>query len=241
MRKIVTAMSALFLFSSLSFAGDDKEDLGKASKKATEMKSYTFKATIEVDGSPMPMDPIELNGTHNNDAATHVSGSIMGQDFEAYKKGEKLVTKGQDGEWTSGGGGGRGMGGGMMARAIKTPHEELKDLETKFKEIKKADAKELVGETDCTVYSGDLTDEAAKDMMPMGRGMGGMGNAEITGKGKVWVNPDGVIVKYQFDIALSLDFQGNALEITVLRTTELSKIDDTKVEVPEEVQKLFTD
>jgi hypothetical protein len=242
MRKFAVGLGALLVAAGVGFGWDDKEDLGAAAKKATEAESYTFKSTIEIEGSPMPVDPIEFEGKHHKDAATYLTGSMMGRDIELYKKGDKIVTKGMDGNWQSGGGGGGGRGGrglgGMMSGALKAPHEELKDFEKKFKEVKKGERKENVGGKECSVYSGDLTEDAAKEMIPMGR-MGGLGGAEITGSAKVWVDGDGVVRKYETVANLSIDFQGNQLELTVTRKTEISEIGSTKLEVPEEVKKLL--
>ena len=66
---------------------DDKEDLAKAGKKASEMKSFKFKMTIEMEGLPMMQGPIELSGEQEKDV-THISGEVNGNEIEAYKKGK---------------------------------------------------------------------------------------------------------------------------------------------------------
>lgn len=261
MMKLALCVGIVFVASSIALA-DDKEDLGKATKKFSEAESYTFKMTIEIEGSPMPMDPIEFEGKYKKDIASYVSGSIMGRDFEAYRNGEKIAMRNQDGDWTDapnfGGqrrpraeGEGEGEqpqrpranrgGRGGMARNLKPPHEELASFEDKIEKLKKSEKTEAVDHKDCSIYEGGLSEEAAKEMVPMGMGrmMGNMGNAEITGSAKLWVSEESVIIKYEFKSTIKVDFQGNEMEITSTRTVEVSKIGETDVKLPDEVKKLW--
>jgi hypothetical protein len=214
---------------------DDKEDLAKAAKKATEMESYKFKMTIELEGLPMVQGPIEFSGEYAK-GVSHISGEFNGQEFEAYKKGKKTANKNQEGDWVAGGKGGRG---GMNASQMKAPHEELKDAEKKFKDVKKSDKKETVNSKECSIYEGELTDEAAKDALPGGGGRMLGANAEINGKGKIFVDGDGVIQKMVLVSEIKASIQGQDLEITATRTTELHDIGKAEVKVPDDVAKLL--
>jgi len=246
--RIGIALSLVLVLSGLATA-DDKDDIAKAAKKTAESESYAFKMVTEIEGSPMPIDPIEFAGKFQKDVATSISGSIPipmqggSQDIEIYKKGDKVVTKNQNGEWQLAGAGGRGgrggMGMGQLTRNLKAPHEELADVDKKFEEIKKKDAKETADGKECTVYEGKLTEDAAKDILPggMGRMLAGMG--EIAGTAKVLIDADGVIRKYVFVSEIKASIQGNELEITTTRSVSLTDIGSTKLEVPEEVKKLL--
>ena len=237
MKARLLALGVVTVFGATAFAArfDDKEDLAKAAKKAAEVESYKFKMTIEVEGSPMPMDPIEFEGEFAK-GITHITGSVMGRDIDAYKKGKKVVTKNQDDEWTAGGG-----GGAMGAGQIKAPHEELKGSEKIFKEIKKGDKKETVDSKECTIYEGELTDDAAKEMVPGGGARMLGGAAEVSGKGKIFVDEDGVIRKYVMVSNIKASFQGQDLDITATRSIELKDVGKAEVKVPEEVEKLLAD
>jgi hypothetical protein len=224
-----------FLFIGSFGLADDKEDLANASKKATEMTSYSFSSHIEIEGGPVPMD-FEFNGKYSKETATHVQGEAMGRDFEVYKQGEKVAIK-REGEWSLESGARRG---GMREMERAVPHEELKEIDKKFKEVKKSASKERVGEKECSVYEGELSEKAVKEMIPMGRGMGAMENAEISGSAKLWIDEEGVIRKYEMSVNMNLDFQGNQLEMKILRSTELSGIGDTIVEIPSEVTSLLS-
>lgn len=231
MRRFWTGLAAVLVAGSLGFRADDRDEVGKATKKSAEAASYTFKVTLELEGGPMGNNgPIEFTGAHNKDSATHIKGELMGQEFEAYKKGEKIVTK-QNGEWQRG----RGRGGmGMMSRAVRAPHEELKEFEKRFKEIKKGDKKSIDGK-DCTPYHGPLSEDGVKDLLPMGR----MGDAELSGDAKLWIDGEGIIRRYEVNVSLSMTFQGNAIDMKISRTIDLTAIGETKVELPREVQDLF--
>lgn len=235
MRGLALGIAACFGLGTFVVA-DDKEDLAKAAQKAAEMESYAFTMKLEIEGFPMPMDPMEFSGKYQKDVATYVTGSVpmMGGDFEAYRKGKKAAFKGADGEWQSPKG--RGMGMGMMGRNLQAPHEDLKDLDTKFKDIKKTDQKESIGEKECAVYVGDLTEEAAKQMGGMFGAMGGMGNSEMTGTGKWWVDGDGVIRKIELTANVALSMQGEDRELKIVRSTEITDIGSTKVEIPDEAK-----
>ncbi len=248
-------MKHLILAIVLSLAGrvwaDDKEDLAAAAKKTAESKSYSFKGETKTE---MPafggqgggaQDPQKFEGKHEEGVGTH----ILTDQQEIVKVGAKTASRPRA-EWRvtdetqQGQGGGRGAGGrgmaGMMGRgSTKAPHEDFKDFGAKLAKASKSDKKETVGETECDVYSIELTEDAVKAMLPGGGMFGRMGqNAEITytGTGKVFV-ADGVILKYVLKAVVSASIQGNDVELTIERTTMIYDIDKTKVELPADAKK----
>ena len=165
--------------------------------------------------------------------------------FEAVVKGEKIAVKTQDG-WQSGeelrqaGAGGQGRGrGGFMARNLqntKPPAVEAGNLADKAKELKKAD-------DGC--YSGDLTEDGAKELLTRGRGgRGGQGGQAppppVGAKAtiKFWLK-EGALVKYEYNvqgkITVGQDQQEREINRTV--TVEVKDVGTTKLEVPEEAKK----
>jgi hypothetical protein len=234
---------------------DDKEDLGKAAQKAAALESYAFKTEITVEapfgnlGNQIP----GLEGKYQKDVGTHVRAGDRG---EFFRKGDKVFVKNGQGEWQAlenfqGGGQGGQEGqqrrrlaaGRMMLRNMKAPHEELKDFEKLLKETQKEEKADKVGDRECAVYGGELSEEGLK-ASPLGRmagqfGQFGGGNFEIKGKGRAWVDADGNLVKYQLSTVISGDFNGNAFEATMVRASEITEAGRAKVEVPEGVQKLL--
>lgn len=127
-----------------------------------------------------------------------------------------------------------------MLRGVGAPHEELKGIENGFKEIRKEEEK--VGEKACTVYSGELTPEGIANS-PMGKmaaqfGAFG-GNLDLSGTAKAWVDGEGNLVRYEMNTRLAGEFNGNAFEFSLKRTTDLSDVGKTRVETPEGVRKLL--
>ena len=79
---------------------------------------------------------------------------------------------------------------------------------------------------------------------PLGRMLGQFGagaNAETKGSARVWVDGAGNVVIFEVVTKISIDVQGNQIDITMTRRCELSDAGKAKVEVPEAVQKLMTE
>ncbi|MDP6959049.1 MAG: hypothetical protein QF645_09570 [Planctomycetota bacterium] len=236
MRFAGSALAMLFVLCSTVVA-DVNEDLAKATKKTTELESYSFTMYIEIEGSPMPMDPIEFEGKTQGDLL-YLAGDLMGQEFEMFKKDETVVGLNPEGDWEIAPED-NGMGGGASAGMMKAPHEELDKIETKLEDIKKADGKQDVNGQPCDVYKGTLDTDSAKDML--GNDQLAMMDPDISGIAKLWVNKDGLIVKVKMDIDIAMDFQGNEMEMTIVRTTTLSKLGKTTIEIPEDVQEILNE
>ena len=260
--KTIAIMALLCTFADLSAVAlakaGDKETVAAAAKKLAEAGSYTFKGETKVD-SPLGGGGQQIpafEGKFDKDLGTHVT---IGDRAEFFRKGDKIFVKQQQGEWSELdkaqlGGGGQGggnrqrgaMAGRMFLRNMKPPHEEGKDLPKGFKELKKEEKAEKVGEKECAVYGGDLTDEGIK-ASPLGRMIGQFGalgggaaqNVEMSGKGRLWIDGDGNLQKFELTTKMSFDFQGNAVEFSMVRSTEISDVGKTKVEVPEAVKKLL--
>ncbi len=226
---------AMFFFLCSTVVADENEELSKATKKTSALESYSFTMYIEIEGSPMPMDPFEFEGKNQGDIL-YLSGDLMGQDFEMFKKGDSVVGLNPDGEWEIAPEE-NGMGGEVSAGMMKAPHEELDKIEGKLEKVTKADEKQEVHGKACDVFSGTLNTDTAKDML--GNNQLAMMDADISGIAKLWVNEDGLIVKIKMDIDIAMDFQGNEMEMTIVRTTTLSKLGKTKIEIPEEVQEIL--
>jgi hypothetical protein len=237
---------------------DDKDAVANAAKKLAEAGSYTFKGEVKVD-SPLGGGGQQIPGYEGKFDKELGSYVTIGDRGEFFRKGDKIFVKQQQGEWTElekaqlagGGQGGQNRQRGMMAgrmflRNMKSPHDEVKELPKGFKELKKEEKSDKVGEKECAVYGGDLTEEGIK-ASPLGRMIGGFGalgggaaqNIEMSGKGRVWIDGDGNLQKFELTTKMSFDFQGNGVEFSMVRATEISNVGKTKVEVPEAVKKLL--
>jgi hypothetical protein len=254
MMKTLASVAVLIAFAAPAFA-DDKETLGQAVSRAAALESYSFKGETEVQspfGAAPPQIPT-MDGKYQKDSGLY----IKSDKGEVFKKGDRVFVKPLSGEWQDlaqlqppapaegekpNKNRARGaMFGRMMLRNFKTPHEELKDLAKGFKEVKKGEKTEKIGEIECFQYSGELSEEAMKGS-PLGRMLGQFGaaaHADTKGSARIWVDAAGNVVIYEVVTKISVDVQGNQIDITMIRRCELSDGGKVKVEVPEAVQKLL--
>jgi hypothetical protein len=258
MRILIPGFWLLAVAPASLFAQEPKEALAQSTKKIAKLESYAFKADIQVESVvPLPGGGQEIpaiEGKYQKDAGLQIT---IGSVAEVFRKLDRTFIKGRQGTWQEigkgprGPGGARGGGGlgagGMFFNQFKAPHDELRDFEKSLKEVKKAEKPEKVESKECSVYSGDLTDEGVK-ASPLGRMMGqlaqfggGGTNAELSGSGRAWIDADGNLLKFEVTTKVSLEFNGNAIEFVMVRATAISGVGETKVEVPEGVQKLLSE
>jgi hypothetical protein len=199
---------------------DDKE-LAAAIEKTASLESYQFK----VEGRAA-QDAVE--GTYQKNQPI----SFKAEKIEFFKKGDVLAYK--DGEeWKRTKSGVQSdplriLSASAKARSARLAHEEAAILAKALKDAAKLDKKE----NGHTVYSADLTEEGAKKLAPIESQ-----NVAKGGKAKLWVDKDGVVVKYSISIRLQ-GRQGNAeVEGTSEKTVTLSELGKAKIELPEGAKK----
>jgi len=236
----------------------DKSEVGDAAKKIAESKSYSWKGSLKFEGQ-LPFGGGGGGGggadipeqTFSGSFEDGVGSHILTDASEFISVGDKSVTRPR-GEWrmveAPGGGGGGGGGGnpfgrggmgrmmGMFSGTPKSPHDELKEIDTKLSSAKKSALAEKVGEIDCTVYECELTEDAARENAPMGRFLDRIPDTQVSGTLKVWVDGEGRPAKFQLTVKVSASFQGNDFEVSTVRTVSISKFGETKVTIPEDAK-----
>lgn len=250
-RNILFGTIALMAGSLLAAESGPKDEVKGAAKKLSDT-SYSWKTSVQNAGGGgggggggrgrggFGGGPVE--GKMSKDGFAVLSLTQGQNTTEAVVKGDKFAVKNQEGAWQSstelaanaGQGRGRGGRGGVAARlrTFKAPAADAEDLLAKAQELKKAEG----------VYSGDLTEAAAKTLLtPAGRGGRGGNAPEPTGvKGSVkfWVK-DGVLSKYEFNVKGKMTVGQDATEIQIDRTTtvEIKDVGTTTVTVPDEAKK----
>jgi hypothetical protein len=238
---------------------DDGEDFIKAVRKfsSAEASSYAFRMETRSSttlGNAMGGIP-QTEGKFEKTAGLYLK---VGDRVEVFRRDGRTFTKQVQGEWQEfvppaggpapetppppvpGAGGRRPMLGRMMLRSLKAPHEEIAGLEKGLRDVKKAEASEKIGELECAVFSGDFSDEAMKET-PLGQMIPRFGDAAsgLTGQARIWVDPEGRLVRYEISNRVSVEFQGNAVELSLTRTASISDAGKTAVEVPDGVRKLL--
>ena len=224
-------LSALVATTATSlFAADAKEELTKAAKALAEKPNYSWKTTVVVpEGTQFRPGPTE--GKADKEGTTYLTMSFGDNMTEAVIKGDKATYTNQDGDWQLAEDGGEGRGRFMagMLRNYKAPSAQVADIVNGVKELKK----------EGDVYSGDLTEEGAKNLMSFrGRRSGGEGPQvkDAKGSAKFWVK-DGVISKYEHKVTGSMNWNGNDMDVDRTTTTEIKDVGTTKVVVPEAAKK----
>jgi hypothetical protein len=210
---------------SVAHADDKAAELAKALQKTAALDSYTF--TVE-EGGPGAGGRPGLEAKYQKDQPLWCKA----ENRELFKKGDVLVYK--DGnDWVRSRTGTlsdplRVLGAVAKVRKVRVPHEELAGFEKHFKDVKAA-GKDKDGNLE---YSGDLTDEAVKKLVPTE-----FRQVARSGTAKVWVNSGGMVVKYTVAITVKGRLGNAEVEGMPTRTVMIRDGGKTKVEVPEAAKK----
>ncbi|MDB6108765.1 MAG: hypothetical protein JWR69_515 [Pedosphaera sp.] len=219
-----------------------KDDVTSAAQKLAAKDNYGWKTTVETPGGGGGggrFRPGPTEGKTEKDGATFLSMTRGDNTIEAVLKGDKGAIKTEDGwktlaEATQGGDGqpNPGMFLARMLKNFKSPAAEVENLAGKVKELKKAE----------DAYSGELTEEGAKQLLTFGpRPGGGDGPTVSDAKGSVkfWIT-DGVLSKFQTKVQGKVSFNGNDRDVDRTTTVEIKDVGKTKVSVPDEAKSKLT-
>jgi hypothetical protein len=246
-RRLICATVAVLALPALAHAAP-KDDVAAAAKKLSDAKGYAWHTETDFAGGQGNRFGGPTEGKTEKDGFTLLKVTRGDNTTEAVLKGDKGAVKTEDG-WQSfdelrqeaqqaaaggqAGQAGQGFRRGFMGRQLqnfKAPAAEAQDLASKTKELKKE------GET----ISGELTEDAVKDLMTFRRGGGGNFNppapTNTSGSVKFWLK-DGAIAKYEYNVKGTMSFNGNDIEIDRTTKVEVKDVGSTKVEVPEEAKK----
>ncbi len=225
-------------------AADPKDDVAAAAKSLGQKANYSWTATSEMGNFNST-----LQGKTEKGGYTVLTRETDQASFMAVQKGEKGAMKTEEGWQTAdelaqaqagggGGGGGRRGGFGAMMLRTRTPVAEVENLLSKVKEVKAgADG----------VYTADLTEAGAKELMTFGGrggrrggagGGGGQGPQISNAKANVkFVVKDGVLTQYTLNVQGTMSFGGNDRDIDRTTKVEIKDVGTTKVTVPDEAKK----
>ena len=213
----MTGLSVLLL-------GGDNGELAKALREAAAMSSYRFRIE-ERPGSGGGGGP---EGRYQKGRPVF----FKADNLEFFKQGDTLSYK-QGGQWKKTKRGVESdplviLGASAKVSRARLPHEELAGFEKNFKDVSRSDAKGK----DEAVYSGELTEEAVKKLVPTEyRGVARSGTA------KLWLDSKGRVARYAISIKVQ-GRQGNAeIDGTTEKTVVIQDIGSARVEVPEEAKK----
>jgi hypothetical protein len=208
-----------------------KDEISDAAKKLGDAGNYAWKTVIEFGNFTGTTE-----GKTDKEGLIGLSMSFGDSTTEAFLKGGgKGAVKTQDQDWQSlseleaASGTEPGPQRFLVRRlqALKTPSTEVSDLAGKTKELKK----------DGQVYSADLTEAGAKELLSFGR-RGGNAAEPKNAKGsvKIWLK-DGALWKYVVNVQGTVNFNGEDRDVDRTSTTEIKDVGATKLEVPESAKK----
>jgi len=206
-----------------------KEDVTAAAKKLGDKGNYSWKSTMEAGNFNGTTD-----GKTDKDGLVSLSMTFGDNTTEAYVQGSKGAVKAPDRDWESlselANSTEPGPGRFLVRRLqnFKAPAAEAADLAAKAKELKK----------EGDVYSSELTEAGAKELMSFGGRRGGNAPEPKNAKGavKFWTK-DGVLSKYELKVQGTINFNGEDRDIDRTTTTEVKDVGTTKIEVPEAAKK----
>jgi len=214
----------------------DSDGVKAAAKKLGEQKSYGWKTTVVVpEGSQFRPGPTE--GKTEKDGYTWLSMTFGDNSTEAVVKGDKGAAK-LEGEWRSLADMAQDSDqrAAFTARRLqnyRTPAVEAEEIAAKTKDLKK----------EGDAYSGELSEEGAKDLLRFrggrrggGGGGGGPEPKNAKGSAKFWVK-DGQLAKYEYKVSGTVSFNGEDRDIERTTTVEIKDVGTTKIEVPEDAKK----
>ena len=227
---------------------DAKDEVKAAVKKLGDGGNYSWSATTknnaDAGGGAAPrfaMGPIE--GKTEKDGTIWVSMKLGENGLEAVLKGEKFAMKSVDG-WKGSAdlqppaAGARPDPMMFAARSLKNIKSPVDGFGQSIDKIK-----ELKSEGD-GLYSGEFTDEGAKDLISPPRPAGAPANpnfappqvSEPKGSIKIWVK-DGLLSKIETTLTGKMTIREQERAINRTTTIEIKDVGSTKIEIPDEAKK----
>ncbi len=235
MKRIIT-LGLIGIAAHLACAADSTspEKVTQAAKQVAEKTNYSWAtSTKEGDGGSGRLGTIE--GRAEKSGVTFLGFSVGGIPVEVCMKGGKGSAKALEG-WqtfdeiaqTSG----TAAAVVRFLRSYKAPVAESVDLAAKTKALKEEEG----------VFSGDLKEDAVKELLLFGTRRGDDQEAPKTsdakGSIKFWIK-DGALTKYEIKVQGKVTSGDRESDINRTTTVELKEVGTTKMDVPAEaVQKL---
>jgi hypothetical protein len=223
--KRVILCSAMIVAASSLLAADAKEEVTAAARKLGEQAGYGWTTTVTVpEGARFRPGPTE--GKADKDGFMRVKMTFGDNTTEIIKKADKAAFTGQNGEWQSLADAANQEGPGRFmaafVRGLQSPAQQATDIAAGVKEFKK----------DGDALAGDLTEEAAKNLLRFRRGGDGPAISGAKGSVKFWLK-DGMVSKFEIKVTGKMDVNGNETDLSRTTTVEIKDVGKAKVEVPD--------
>ena len=228
--KILISILTMAAGSLLAADSSPKDQVTSAAKKLAEGDNYSWKSTMEFGNFTGTTE-----GKTDKEGLIALSISFGDNTTEAFLKGGKGAVKRPDQDWQSladlAADSGSDRGHQFLVRRLQNlaaPAAEVADLLSKAKDLKQ----------EGDAYSGQLTEEGAKELLMAGRRRGDDAPEPKNAKASVrfWTK-DGLLTKYELKQQGTISFGGNERDIDGTTTVEIKDVGKTKLEVPEAAKK----
>ena len=229
-RELVLSVALTLAGSLLAADSGPKDELSSAVKKIDQAANYSWKNVVEFGNFTGTTD-----GKAQKEGAVWLSMAFGDNTTEAVRQGGKWAVKTPDQDWQSlteieaAAGTDPGPQRFLIRRlqSFKAPAAEALEVIDKVKEVKK----------DGDVYSGDLTEAGAKDLLSFGpRRANAPEPKNAKGSVKVWTK-SAALVKYELKLQGTVNFNGEDRDVDRTTTVEIKDVGNTKIEVPEPAKK----
>ena len=229
-RELILSVALTLAGSLLAADSGPKDELSSAVKKIDQAANYSWKNVVEFGNFTGTTD-----GKAQKEGAVWLSMAFGDNTTEAVRQGGKWALKTPDHDWQSlteieaAAGTDPGPQRFLIRRlqSFKAPAAEALEVIDKVKEAKK----------DGDVYSGDLTEAGAKDLLSFGpRRANAPEPKNAKGSVKVWTK-SGALVKYELKLQGTVNFNGEDRDVDRTTTVEIKDVGNTKIEVPEPAKK----
>lgn len=241
-------MPAFYLCGGVGVAAvqdDPRILLREALDSLSKFHTGSFRATMAVHGlnegafpeNPLD-DPVEGGFDRKKELAILRSGPV-----EVIRSGKQIVERLSRG-WRLRTGASSGGDEEIVAERLsecRLPHEEAGGWMSETEALRMEGGKENVGERSCAVFQASLTREAARRSLTRHTGVlrekPEAAVVRAAGTVRFFVDPDGVLIRWEIavDGTLRVRIPGvrdQEFDLKVTRATEVSKLEETVVEIP---------
>ena len=224
--KILLSIVALATAPLLAADSSPKDEITAAAKKVAQKDVYSWRTTNDFNGFVSTSD-----GKADKEGLIWMAVTFGDSTTEAFLKSGKGAIKQPDQDWQSLADLENDTGPiHFLVRRLQTfkaPADQAQDLASKAKELKK----------DGDVYSGDLTEAGAKELLSFGRrGSNEAGPKNAKGSVKLWTK-DGQLTKYELKLSGTVKFGDDEQDLEGVATVEIKDAGKAKLEVPEAAKK----
>jgi hypothetical protein len=208
---------------------DPRDAVARAARKTSEVKSYAARFAMTIEGGADNALDLVMEGGYSPESGLFLSGKYLTRALGLYRKDGKNAVLDENGRWVKSEEIRPAPGRAPPGRNIPTPHEEIRGLESKLKEVKKSEG-EKRGGVPCDVYVAELTDEGARAYLPPAARIGGV---KAVGDVKLWIDPAAeLVVEYLLVLIVEGGSADRAFRVTTQRSFLLSRFNEAKIDVP---------